>query len=51
MPRRIVGVIEKLASSTDLSIRQIQKKIAGKASRGVVGQIAKRVRATPPAAL
>src|SRR5271170_5710569 len=49
MPRRIVGVIEKLASSTDLSIRQIQKKIAGKASRGVVGQIAKRVRATPPA--
>lgn len=51
MPRRIVGAIEKLASSTDLSIRQIQKKIAGKASRGVVGQIAKRVRATLPAAL
>jgi DNA invertase Pin-like site-specific DNA recombinase len=51
MARRIVGEIEKLASSTDLSIRQIQEKIAGRASRGVVGQIAKRVRATPPAAL
>jgi len=51
MARRIVGEIEKLASSTDLSIRQIQEKIAGKASRGVVGQIAKRVRATPPAVL
>jgi hypothetical protein len=36
MARRIVGEIEKLASSTDLSIRQIQEKIAGKASRGVV---------------
>jgi DNA invertase Pin-like site-specific DNA recombinase len=49
MARRIVSEIEKLANSTDLSIRQIQEKIAGTASRGVVGQIAKRVRATPAA--
>jgi len=41
---RIVSEIEALASATDLSIRQIQKKIAGKVSRGVVGEITKRVR-------
>jgi DNA invertase Pin-like site-specific DNA recombinase len=43
--RRIVSEIEALAASTDLSIRQIQKEIAGKASRGVVGEITRRVRA------
>jgi DNA invertase Pin-like site-specific DNA recombinase len=42
--QRIVS--EALATSTDLSIRQIQKQIAGKASRGVVGEITKRVRET-----
>ena len=42
---RTVSEIESLAASTDLSIRQIQTKIAGKASRGVVGEITKRVRA------
>jgi DNA invertase Pin-like site-specific DNA recombinase len=42
--RRIVTEIEVLAASTDLSIRQIQKEIAGRASRGVVGEIIKRVR-------
>ena len=40
---RTVSKIEALAASTDLSIRQIQKKIAGKASRGVVGEITKRI--------
>jgi DNA invertase Pin-like site-specific DNA recombinase len=49
--QRIVSEIEALATSTDLSIRQIQKQIAGKASRGVVGEIAKRVRATLSPAL
>jgi hypothetical protein len=39
-----------LATSTDLSIRQIQEKIAGRASRGIVGEITKRVRATQLAA-
>ena len=49
--RRIVSEIEALATSTDLSIRQIQKEIAGKASRGMVGEITKRVRAMPSPAL
>lgn len=42
---RIVSEIEALAMSTDLSIRQIQKKLAGRASRGIVGEVTKRVRA------
>ena len=50
-PQRVVSEIEALAKSTDLSIRQIQKKIAGRASRGIVGEITKRTRATQPAAL
>lgn len=41
---RIVSEIEALAASTDLSIRQIQRKIAGRASRGIVGEITKRAR-------
>ena len=49
--RLIVSEIETLAASTTLSIREIQKKIAGKASRGVVGEITKRIRAVPSAAL
>jgi DNA invertase Pin-like site-specific DNA recombinase len=48
---RIVNEIEVLAASTDLSIRQIQKEIAGKASRGVVGEITKRVRGTASSGL
>ena len=48
---RTVSKIEALAASTDLSIRQIQRKIAGKASRGVVGEITRRIRAGLPAAL
>ena len=41
-PPRIVSKIEALAMSTDLSVRAIQKKIAGRASRGIVGEITKR---------
>ena len=50
-PQRLVSEIEALAISTNLSIRQIQKKIAGRASRGIVGEITKRARATQPQAL
>jgi DNA invertase Pin-like site-specific DNA recombinase len=50
-PQRVVSEIEALATSTDLSIRAIQKKIAGRASRGIVGEIAKRARATQHQAL
>jgi DNA invertase Pin-like site-specific DNA recombinase len=48
---RTVSEIEALAASTDLSIRQIQSKIAGRASRGIVGEITKRARAIQPSAL
>jgi len=44
-PQRVVSEIEALATSTDLSIRAIQKRIAGRASRGIVGEITKRARA------
>jgi len=50
-PQRVVSEIEALATSTDLSIRAIQKKIAGRASRGIVGEITKRARAVQPQAL
>jgi hypothetical protein len=49
--RRIIGEIEALAMSSDLSIRQIQGKIGGQASRGIVGEITKRVRAIQPSVL
>ncbi len=49
--QRVINEIEVLATSTDLSIRAIQKKIAGRASRGIVGEITKRARATLPQAL
>jgi DNA invertase Pin-like site-specific DNA recombinase len=49
--KRIVGEIEALATSTDLSIRQIQNRIEGRASRGIVGEITKRARAIQPTAL
>jgi DNA invertase Pin-like site-specific DNA recombinase len=51
VPARTVREIEALAASTELSVRQIQRAIAGKASRGVVGEITKRVRAAPSPAL
>jgi DNA invertase Pin-like site-specific DNA recombinase len=51
LPRRVITEIEMLATSTDLSIRQIQRKIAGRASRGIVGEITKRARAIQPPVL
>ena len=45
---RLVAEIETLAASTDLSIRQIQETIAGKASRGSIGEIVKRTRPFQP---
>jgi len=44
-PKRVIGEIEALASSTSLSVRQIREQIGGRASRGVVGEITKRTRA------
>ncbi len=49
--KRVIGEIEELASNTSLSIRQIQGKIAGRASRGIVGEITKRARAAQPVSL
>ena len=49
-PQLVVSEIEPLATSTDLSIRAIQRKIAGRASRGIVGEITKRARADTAAA-
>ena len=51
IPQRVVREIEALATSTDLSIRQIQSKIGGRASRGIVGEITKRARAAPSPSL
>ena len=51
IPQHVVSEIEALATSTDLSIRQIQKKIAGQASRGIVGEITKRARSPQTSAL
>ena len=50
-PPRVIGEIEALATSTDLSVRQIHEEIAGRASRSIVGEITKRIRARQPAAL
>ncbi|WP_420608347.1 recombinase family protein [Novosphingopyxis sp.] len=47
-PQRVINEIEALATSTDLSVRAIQKQIANRASRGIVGEIAKRARAIQP---
>ncbi len=48
---RELGSVEALARSTDLSIRDIHKQIAGRASRGIVGEITKHTRALQPPAL
>jgi len=47
----IVSEIEALATFTGLSVRAIQKRIAGRASNGIVGEITKRARAVQPMAL
>ena len=44
IPRQVVAEIKALAASTDLSVRKIHQKMAGKASRGIVGEITKQVR-------
>jgi DNA invertase Pin-like site-specific DNA recombinase len=44
LPRHVVAEITALATSTDLSVRKIHEKMAGKASRGIVGEITKQVR-------
>jgi hypothetical protein len=51
IPPLVIAEIEKLAVSTDLSVRKIQEKIGGKASRGAVGEITKLVRSNPGASL
>jgi DNA invertase Pin-like site-specific DNA recombinase len=43
-PPRFVAQVEELASSTDLSIRQIHEALKGRVSRSVIGDIVKRVR-------
>jgi hypothetical protein len=48
---RVIGEIEELATNTSFSIRQIQSKIAGRASRGIVGEITKRTRTAQPVSL
>ncbi len=48
IPKRVVGQIEDLATSTNLSIRQIHSKLAGQASRGFIGEITKQARAAHP---
>ena len=50
-PERVVNEIVALATTTDLSIRQIQAKISGRASRSRVGEITKRARSAEPGAL
>jgi hypothetical protein len=42
IPRRVISEIETLATSTDLSIRQIQGKIAGRAGRGRLVRLIER---------
>ena len=44
IPRHVAAEIKAFAASTDLSVRKIQEKMGGKASRGVVGEITKLVR-------
>ncbi len=43
-PAHLVTKIEKIARTTDLSVRQIHIRIDKRAGRGVVGNIVKRVR-------
>jgi DNA invertase Pin-like site-specific DNA recombinase len=43
-PTTVVAEVEKLARTTELSVREIQRRIGAKTGRGVVGDIVKRVR-------
>lgn len=49
-PKRLVGEIEALATSTGLSVRQIHAKVGSRVSRGVVGEVVKRARTAGAAA-
>jgi DNA invertase Pin-like site-specific DNA recombinase len=51
LPRNVVAEIKAFAASTNLSVRKIHEKMAGKASRGVVGEITKQVRSPQPSPL
>ena len=44
IPQRVIREIQDLAMTTDLTIRQIQSRISGRASRGFVGEVTKRTR-------
>lgn len=51
IPQRVIREIQDLAITTDLTIRQIQSKISGRASRGFVGEVTKRTRDAQSAAV
>ena len=44
--RMVISEVRALAASTNLSVRKIHERVAGKVSRGVVGEITKQVRST-----
>jgi len=46
-PTAVVVEVEELARTTDLSVREIQRRIGAKTGRGVVGDIVKRIRHDP----
>ena len=46
-PTTVVAEVEELARTTDLSVREIQRRIGAKTGRGVVGDIVKRIRHGP----
>jgi hypothetical protein len=45
-PRRIVACIEKLARTTEMSVRQIHREIGEEVGPSVVGNIVKEARRT-----
>lgn len=46
-PMAVVAEVEALARTTDLSVREIQRRLGAKTGRGVVGDIVKRIRHSP----
>jgi DNA invertase Pin-like site-specific DNA recombinase len=48
MQPKIISQIETLASETDLSVRAIHTKLKGRVSRGMIGEITRRVRTDQP---
>jgi DNA invertase Pin-like site-specific DNA recombinase len=51
IPLGVAAEVQDLAASTNLSVRKIHAKLLGKVSRGIVGEITKRVRAPHVSAL